>query len=357
MTRRRMLLGAPAVILAVTLAACSQTSQRSSSTAPASTFAAGPSPIAAASPAMATAGQGTVALQQDFVSVVKKVSPSVVVIETNQGLGSGIIFDTKGDVVTNAHVTDGATSFRITLADGRQQSASLVGSFTQDDLAVLKMSSASGLHPATFADSSTLQVGDIVMAIGNPLGLQSSVTDGIVSALNRTVSEPGGVTLPGVIQTSAAINPGNSGGALVNLSGEVIGIPTLAATDPQIGGTAPGIGFAIPSSTARDIAQQLIQHGHVVNSHRAYLGVQTADTYGGQGVYVVQAIRGGPAAIAGIGKGDVIVAIGGTATPDYAALAQVLAQDKPGETVSVTVVQASSGRKTRVQVTLGELPG
>lgn len=311
--------------------------------------------MASAAPSSPPVGSGTAAqLENDFVAVVKQVAPSVVVIETDQGLGSGVIFDAKGDIVTNAHVTEGASQFRVTLADGRQQSATLVGSFASDDLAVLRMASPSNLHPAVFADSSRLQVGDIVMAIGNPLGLQSSVTEGIVSALNRTVSEPGGVALPGVIQTSAAINPGNSGGALVDLAGQVVGIPTLAATDPQIGGTAPGIGFAIPSSTAKDIAQQLISSGHVVSSGRAYLGIQTADTFGGQGVYVVRVATGGPAANAGITNGELITAVDGTATPDNQSLSELLAQHKPGDKVTVSLIRPN-GSKTSVTVTLGEL--
>jgi putative serine protease PepD len=177
------------------------------------------------------------ALQQQFVQVVKQVGPSVVLIQTDQGLGSGIVFDAKGNVVTNHHVVANAGSFRVTLANGTRYGAQLVGSFPADDLAVLHID-AGGLQPAAFADSSRLQVGDVTLAIGNPLGLQSSVTEGIVSALGRTVNEDDGVALPNVIQTSAAINPGNSGGALVDLQGQVIGIPTLAATDPQLGGSA-----------------------------------------------------------------------------------------------------------------------
>ena len=126
----------------------------------------------------------------------------------------------------------------------------------------------SGLKPAKFADSSKLRVGQIALAVGNPLGFRSSVTDGIVSALGRTVSEPGGATLPNAIQTSAAINPGNSGGALVDLDGAVIGIPTLGVSDPQMGGAASGIGFAIPSSTVSDIAGQLVtqRQGHATRT-------------------------------------------------------------------------------------------
>ena len=194
------------------------------------------------------------------MSVVRAVAPSVVVIETPSGLGSGVVFDDKGDVVTNAHVVGSDTQFKVTTAAGDRLDATLVGTFAPNDLAVIHTSGGT-LTPATFGDSSALVVGDIVLAIGNPLGLQSSVTEGIVSATGRTVSEPGGAALPNVIQTSAPINPGNSGGALVNLAGEVVGIPTLTATDPQIGGAAVGIGFAIPSNTVRRVADQLIGEG------------------------------------------------------------------------------------------------
>jgi putative serine protease PepD len=165
-----------------------------------------------------------------------------------------------------------------------------------------------------------------------------------------------GVALPGVIQTSAAINPGNSGGALVNLQGQVIGIPTLAATDPQLGGSAaPGIGFAIPSNTVRDIAAQLIRQGKVSSSHRAFLGVELAATTSG-GALVAQVQPGGPAARAGIGAGELIMAVNGTPTPDPATLAEVLAGPNPGQTVKVVVVNPDGARQT-VQVTLGQYPG
>jgi S1-C subfamily serine protease len=241
---RPRLLGVAALVAALVLAGCSTTTASTASSS-------------AAKPAV-EASPSALAVQQQFVQVVKQVSPSVVLIQTSQGLGSGIVFDASGNVVTNAHVVEGASSFQVTLADGKQYPARLVGSFAADDLAVLHID-ASGLHPAAFADSSKLQVGDVALAIGNPLGLQSSVTEGIVSALGRTVNEDNGVALPNVIQTSAPINPGNSGGALVDLQGQVIGIPSLAATDPQLGGgAAAGIGFAIPGNTVRDIAAQLI---------------------------------------------------------------------------------------------------
>ncbi len=294
-------------------------------------------------------------LESQFVRVVDTVGPSVVQIETPQGLGSGVVLDQKGHIVTNAHVVGSASRLTVTLASGKRVRATRVGVFAPDDLAVIKVA-ASGLRPIRTARSDRLEVGDIVLAIGNPLGLRSSVTEGIVSALGRTVSEPNGAAIPSAIQTSAAINPGNSGGALVDLSGRLIGIPTLAATDPQFGGQAPGIGFAIPSNVVRDIAGQLIEHGKVVDSHRAYLGVQVGETLGGQGVYVGRVQAGGPAATAGLAVGDIIVSVGGKPTPTASALAGVLAGLDPGRTVKVVVVRPSGTRRT-VDVSLGEYPG
>ncbi len=201
--------------------------------------------------------RGAEQVQQQLVKVVKAVSPAVVQIQTSQGLGSGVVFDGGGDIVTNAHVVDGSTRFVVTLSGGARHPATLVGVDRKHDLAVVRMGGASP-QPATFADSSKVQVGAIAIAIGNPLGLRSSVTQGIVSSVVRKLSEGSGATLSPAIQTSAEINPGNSGGALVDLSGRVIGVPTLTAVDPQIGGEAPGIGFAIPSNTVDRIATQLI---------------------------------------------------------------------------------------------------
>jgi putative serine protease PepD len=164
------------------------------------------------------------------------------------------------------------------------------------------------------------------------------------------------VTLPSVIQTSAAINPGNSGGALADIEGRVIGIPTLAATDPQLGGgSAPGIGFAIPSNLVKDIAGQILAHGKVINSHRAYLGIRVGDT-NGHGVLVGSVTAGGPAAIAGLRVGDVIASVDGTPTSTAAVLIAVLAELKPGQKVPV-VVKLQNGTKTTLQATLGTYPG
>jgi S1-C subfamily serine protease len=294
------------------------------------------------------------------------VLPSVVEIKTASGLGSGVVYDTAGHIVTNAHVVGSATSFQVFLAGSATPlPARLTGSYPPDDLAVIQVSGGAHLVPAHFGDSSKLRVGDIVLAMGNPLGLASSVTDGIISAVGRTVPEPPeggkpGATLPDVIQTSAAINPGNSGGALVSLAGQVVGIPTLAATDQQIGGAAPGIGFAIPSNIVTDIAGQIIGTGHVINSHRAALGVEVQTVTGpsGQpaGVSIAAVTPGGPAAKAGLRPGDVITAVDGTATPDTETLAAVLAGLHPGQQVSVSITRAD-GSTTTIHLTLGQLPG
>jgi S1-C subfamily serine protease len=198
------------------------------------------------------------ALERQFVAMVDAVSPAVVQIQSSTGLGSGIVFDGRGNIVTNAHVAGSDTRFTVTLPAGGRHPATLVGTDPGNDLAVIHVSGATPA-PAKFDDSSKARVGDLVLAIGNPLGLQSSVSQGIVSSLNRSVGEGNGVTLKSAIQTSAEINPGNSGGALVGLGGGVLGIPTLAALDPEFGGAqAPGIGFAIPSNTVRSVASRLI---------------------------------------------------------------------------------------------------
>jgi putative serine protease PepD len=223
--------------------------------------AAGAKRAASTSPSAASGGDPA-ALQRRFVDVVSTVSPAVVQIRTSVGLGSGIVFDDRGDIVTNAHVVAGSRTFSVQLPDGRRLPATAVGVDRGNDLAVIRLS-GTGPAPARFADSSKVRVGDLAFAIGNPLGLASSVTQGIVSSTKRQVSEGNGVTLDSVIQTSAEINPGNSGGALVDLEGGVIGIPTLAAIDPELGDApAPGIGFAIASNRVGAVANRIISsHG------------------------------------------------------------------------------------------------
>jgi putative serine protease PepD len=297
-------------------------------------------------------------LNQAFVAVVARIRPQVVEISTNSGLGSGVIYDNRGDIVTNAHVVGSATTFTVQLINGQQLPGTLVGTYPPDDLAVIRVTGARNLSPARFGDSKTLAVGEIVFAVGNPLGLASSVTEGIISYNGRPVSEGNGVTLPSTIQTSAPINPGNSGGALADLDGEVIGIPTLAAVDQQEGGAAAGIGFAIPSNTVKLIVPQLIATGHVTRSDRAALGISASDAVDQQGnpagVLVARTTPGGSAAKAGIMAGDVITAVNGQSVTSLADLQSQLAQLTPGETATLTV-QNQNGATRRVTVTLGEL--
>ncbi|HET9081865.1 MAG TPA: trypsin-like peptidase domain-containing protein [Trebonia sp.] len=347
--------GAAAVVLGV--AACSSAGPSGSG------LPAGQSP-ASASPAApsSAAPQGTASsLQQQYEQVVTQVLPSVVQISTSEGSGSGVVYDSKGDIVTNAHVVGTATTLQVGLATGgKPLAAAVVGVFAPDDLAVIRVQSGAGtLHPASFGRSVSVRVGEIVLAMGNPLGLTGTVTDGIVSATGRTVSEGQGssAVLISAIQTSAAINPGNSGGALVNLAGQVIGIPTLAAVDPQMGGAATGIGFAIPSDTVTSIAGQLIASGKVTNSGRASLGItaQTVVDASGQpaGVGVIAVTPGGAAARAGIRAGDIITALAGQPTDSSAALQSVLAAHKPGDRVQAQV--SRDGAPSTVTVALGSL--
>ena len=301
---------------------------------------------------------GALALQSALVNALRAAAPSVVEIATDEGLGSGVVYGAKGDVVTNAHVVGTSRSFTVQLSDGRHVAATLVGVFTPDDLAVIRLASPSRARPASFADSSKLQVGDLALAIGSPLGLAGSVTDGIVSSTGRAVSEGNGVLLPDTIQTSAAINPGNSGGALVDLSGQVIGIPTLAAAISQSGAEAAGIGFAIPSNTVKLIAPQLIARGKVTSTGRASLGVigQGVTSQDGTpiGVYVSSVTPGGAAAKAGITVGSVIESVAGRPTRDFTELTAVLATLRPGAKVPVRL-SLPNGQERTVTVVLGDL--
>ncbi|MGW0230279.1 S1C family serine protease [Actinopolymorpha singaporensis] len=302
-------------------------------------------------------------LQREYEAVVRHTLTSVVQLTVSGGLGSGVVYDKAGHIVTNAHVVGQSKSVRVRPATGGTPlAAHVVATYPPGDLAVVKLDRRRTLNPAEFADSGKLQVGQIVLAMGNPLGLSGSVTNGIVSAVGRSIPEPAHEGLPGttignMIQTSAPINPGNSGGALVDLSGAVIGIPTLAATDPQASNSAaPGIGFAIPSNTVTRIADQIIEHGRVVDSGRAALGVtgSTVTDAGGtpEGVGVESVKAGSAAARAGIRPGDVITAVGGAKTPTSAALGEVLVKRRPGQVVTMTIVRDGSAH--RVEVKLGQ---
>jgi S1-C subfamily serine protease len=319
---------------------------------------AGATPEASASRIAAPAQEaGALAIETAFVRVVKAVSPSVVEISTTSSLGSGVVFDTKGDIVTNAHVVGNAGQFTVSMSNGRQVAAKLVGTYAPDDLAVIRLSSSvPGLKPASFGNSARLEVGDLVLALGSPFGLAGSVTDGVVSFNGRTVSEGNGVVIPDLVQTSAAINPGNSGGALVSLSGQVVGIPTMAASNGS--SAAAGVGFAVASNTVKLIAPQLITSGKVTKAGRAALGISGTDgiTFTGEaaGVILTATQANGPAARAGINVGDIITSINGEATVNLASLQTVLAGMKPATQVKVAVTN-QAGQKRTVSVVLDDL--
>ncbi len=307
-------------------------------------------------------------LNQEFGAVVEDVLPSVVEITHEGAVGSGVVFDNQGNIITNAHVVGTATSFEVRLAHSSTvRQATLVYSYPIEDLAVIRLTDSSGLVPAHFGDSSKLRVGDIVMAMGSPLGLESSVTQGIVSALGRTVSEPPepengvpGTVLRQTIQTSAPINPGNSGGALVNLDGDVVGVPTLAAVNEGIGGAAGGVGFAIPSDIARELARHMIENGRVVHSGRASLGVTVATVMNerrapvGAGVAAVD--PGGPAAAAGVQLGDLITRIDDSEIRTAQDLQGSVAAHQPGDAVRLTLTRPPTAEPHTFTITLGELP-
>ncbi|SDC45102.1 putative serine protease PepD [Geodermatophilus telluris] len=299
-------------------------------------------------------------------------APSVVTVYvtggSGSGSGSGVVLSADGYVLTNNHVvtldgsTDGAT-IQVRTSDGTLYDATVVGTDPTSDLAVVKLQGADGLTPATFADSDDVQVGDLAVAIGAPLGLSDTVTDGIISATNRAVatgSTRDDATVIDALQTDAAINPGNSGGALVNAAGEVVGINTAIASvasgapgqDTQSGNI--GVGFAIPSNTAQRIAQEIVATGSATH---AVLGVQAQTAAGdtgsevGTGAQIVRVDPGGAAADAGLQAGDVVTAVGDRAVTTSTELTAAVRDAAPGDRVTLTVQR--DGRTTTVEVTLG----
>ncbi|MEV4168273.1 trypsin-like peptidase domain-containing protein [Nonomuraea sp. NPDC049709] len=306
--------------------------------------------------------------QLTVAEVAAKVQPSVVMIQGQTGEGSGVVLSEDGLILTNNHVAVGAGQggqMTVKFSDGKTAKATVVGTDPATDLAVIRAEDVSGLTKATLGDSDQLKVGDAVLAIGSPLGLDGSVTAGIVSALDRTLnlgndqrqqippgwgqeqqSQAAPTTIGGAIQTDASINPGNSGGALVNAAGELIGINTAIASDAAGG----GVGFAIPVNTAKQVSEQLISSGKV--SH-AFLGVSVTDATGDvPGALVRQVTDGSPAEKAGLQQGDLITRIGDKAVDGGDTVVGQVRGFKPGQQVKITYMR--DGATSEVTVTLAE---
>jgi putative serine protease PepD len=275
--------------------------------------------------------------------IYKNASKGVVDLIVGSGQseaeGSGFVVDTKGDVVTNAHVVDGATTIKVTFSDGTKATAKVLGTDTTTDLAVVRVSgvAAAKLHPLTLGDSDGVAVGDGVLAIGSPFGLSETLTTGIVSALDRTMTSPSGATIAGAIQTDASINHGNSGGPLIDGDGKVVGVNAQIESDS---GGSDGVGFAIPSDTVRTVAAALIAGETVPHPQ---LGVRIEDGTSG-GVKLAAVTAGGSAAAAGLKAGDTITAIDGTAVSDADVLASLIASHQPGDRLKVTYTRGGASR-------------
>jgi S1-C subfamily serine protease len=368
------------ITLLLTVTACQISAP--SANPPQTTASTSPAPSSSTS-STAPAPVATGDFQEAIRQVVQKVRPAVVQITSQQsqpgqfnepftgpsGVGSGIIYDKQGHILTNDHVVDGAKQFLVTLPDGRTfKDVKLIGNDPQTDLAVLQIS-GDNLPVAELGNSDQLQVGDWVVAIGNALGLPGgpTVTQGVVSALDRTAQEPGdgvsssGPYLFGVVQTDAPINPGNSGGPLANLAGQVIGINTLVAGQAEPGVQAQGIGFAISMATAKPIADELVANGKVVHP---YMGIGYVPLNPGSaaqmsvtnehGALVQRVEPNSPASQAGVQTRDVITEIDGQALKDESALPKTVSSHKPGDKITLTVIR--DGKSMQIPLTLGEMP-
>ena len=273
-----------------------------------------------------------------------------------RGLGTGMIMDAQGHILTNNHVVAGATEIKVLLTNGKEYSATLVGTDPKTDLAVIKISADDPLPHVTFGDSDKVEVGEWVVAIGHPRGLDQTVTQGIISAKHRRgIMDPS--TYQDYLQTDAAINPGNSGGPLLNLKGEVIGVNSAIVS--QSGGFE-GIGFAIPSNMALHIAKELIAHGKV---QRGWLGVSVQDltpqlaeafhVKKTKGALIADVIKGGPAEKAGIKRGDIVISFQDRLIPDAGSLRNLVAITPPGKVVKIKVLR--KGKQKEVTVKIGNL--
>jgi putative serine protease PepD len=278
-------------------------------------------------------------------SIYRLTHKGVVEITAGQGQGSGFVYDAGGHIVTNAHVVDGAGSISVKFWNGKTVSASLVGTDPSTDLAVLKVDApVSELFPLSLGDSGNLVVGDQVVAIGSPFGLEGTVTSGIVSALHREMTSPNRFAIDNSIQTDAAINHGNSGGPLLNAQAKVVGVNSQIESNS---GGNEGVGFAIPSNTVRSIAAQLISSGKAAH---AFLGVVLRDASSQAGATIGQVRAGTPAARAALRGGDVVTTAAGTRINSASELRAVINAHRPGDTISVTYTRGGQSHTVTVKL-------
>jgi putative serine protease PepD len=278
-------------------------------------------------------------------SIYQLANKGVVEITAGQGQGSGFVYDGEGHIVTNAHVVEGATSVSVKFWNGKTFDAQVVGTDASTDLAVLKVSApASELFPLSLGDSSKLAVGDAVVAIGSPFGLEGTVTSGIVSALHREMTSPNHFAIDNSIQTDAAINHGNSGGPLLNGQGKVVGVNSQIESNS---GGNEGVGFAIPSNTVSSIAAQLISSG---KAEHAFLGVVLRDSTAQTGAAISQVRAGTPAARASLRAGDIVTAAAGTRINSASELRAVINAHRPGDTISVTYTRGGQSHTVKVKL-------
>jgi putative serine protease PepD len=333
----------------------------------------GSEPGATTAAAVATTNISKTSAKLDAATIYRQDSPGVVDITVTtsssgsgispfapgggsqdaQAEGTGYVYDKSGNIITADHVVDGAKSISVRFRDGSTAKATLVGTDSSTDTAVIKVSvPASKLIPLALADSSTVVPGQPVVAIGSPFGYSESITAGIVSAVNRTIKAPNGYSISNTIQTDAAINHGNSGGPLIDDSGKVVGTNVQIAVDDQNGGSAnAGVGFAVPSSTVKSVADDLIA-GKVVE--HAYLGVAVGDNPAGGGAKIGTVRAGSPAETAGLKVGDIVTSIDGQAIADANELTAAVGEKAPGDTIQLTVVR--NGATVHVTAKLGTRP-
>jgi putative serine protease PepD len=319
-----------------------------------------PATASADSSSASVAGESVAETTSSTAGLYKRVKDSVVEIHASSGgqadafgnrtpggaTGSGFVIDEQGHIVTNQHVVAGSDSVTVEFSDGSEVDAQVVGTDPSTDIAVLDVNRpAAQLSPVSFASEGTLEVGDPVIAIGSPFGLQGTLTTGVISALGREIESPNGFTIENAVQTDAALNNGNSGGPVLDTQGRVVGV---AAQIRSESGGSDGIGYAIPGDTAKRVASDLIQDGNV---EHAYLGVSLPNDGAAE---ITEAVDGAPAARAGLRAGDKVTAVDGKAIESGDELREAIDAKRPGDKLTLTITRA--GDERTVEVTLGERP-